>query len=250
MSKLSLNVFSCVLQSMQVEELPRLSLVDRECRFACLDKTLWKRIFTKHGLVILEEAKSVTSWVFNFQSSLVSKRLVDDLMEKLDKIHTVAAVIGPVKLRLIKDTSTIHIPGVTDERELDMLICKDRFCHLGDKNGFKDKLFRDVNNKYTLDTRVKSAYIQLHIRKEQQTYYMVISETSVFSLGIEEIEHVNHKLGREQVTLLFYKLSYYSLLTVHRYVERSLMNAKKTKGVFCVINDNISPFTRLIARNT
>ena len=232
MCELSSEVLFTITESTQVDSILTLSHVDREFRYACLDKTLWKAIFAKHDLTMLEEVKSVTSWVFNFQSSLVSKRLIDGLMQKLDKIHTVAEVIGPVELRLIKDTSIIHIPGVTDERELDALICKDRFCHLGDKNGFKEKLFRDVNNKYTLDTCVKTAYIQLHIRKEQQIYYMVISATSVFSLGIEDIEYVNRKLGREQVALLFYKLSYYSLLTVHRYVERSLMNMKKTKGVF------------------
>jgi hypothetical protein len=213
MDKLSSNIIFCILEEVDVDNVPRLSLVDKEFRQACKSKTLWKRIFSKRGLTVLKKSKSIASWVLNFQNSLVSKRAIDGIMNKLDKIQNLREVIKPTRLKCMIDVSIIHVPGVTKKDELEMFISMDSFLNHKNKNLLNKEIFREISNKYTKRSTYDFSYIDFGLEKKRGIYYMVITELDLRPYS-DNIEYARYKLNREQVSLLLYKLSYYSLLSL------------------------------------
>ncbi|SPN79423.1 F-box domain-containing protein [Cedratvirus Zaza IHUMI] len=199
MSKLSLEVLFTIMTTMKAKALLGLSLVDREFRQVCQDKTLWTRIFNKHNLVMLRKSHGIASWVLNFNDSLSSRRLVSKTMENLDKIYSIKKIIDDTSLQEIKDVSIVHVPGVTRKDELETFI-----------------------SFHNLFRRKKSAFLASHVylclEKEEDVYYMTISEDNFCLEGEDKIQHVKYKLDREQVCLLLYKLSYHRMLSLSSWV--------------------------------
>ncbi|SPN79582.1 F-box domain-containing protein [Brazilian cedratvirus IHUMI] len=210
---LSPEVLFVILQEMEVENIRRISFVDRGFRDLCKSKVLWQRIFSKHNLVMLKKSCSLRSWLFNFQNSLVSKRLADKVMrENKSNSH----VMEKVRLESILDVSVIHMPGVTDEDELDSLISLAQF----NKNplAHTDKsLMQGIDNPYK-GNLVTAFYLQ--VKKEGDSYYFFVQERNIVD-GTKKV-YAKSKLEKEQVSLLLYKLAYHSLL--HAPIRPSLRN--------------------------
>nr|WIL04800.1 hypothetical protein Cduv_320 [Cedratvirus duvanny] len=218
MSGLSLEVMFTIFEETEIDNVLGLSLVDTEFRKVFQDLILWKRIFSRHNLTILKKSKRVTSWVLNFQNSLVSKRVADNIMKKLDKIRNLQEIIKPITLTSIKDVSIIHVPKVTKKDHLEMFILMDRLCCRKNKNLYSGDVFQGINNKYK--DNHDFSYTDLCLEKKEANYYMTIEEVNLRAY-CDNVERARYKLDREQVSFLLYKLSYYSLLSVgHKLKQR------------------------------
>jgi hypothetical protein len=205
MSKLSLEVMFTILENTELDVLLGLSLVDRQFAHVCKSKDLWKRIFNRHGLVMLKKSKSVSTWTLNFKHSLLCKITADNLIE--DPYY----IIQDIDLASVNHASVIHIPGFTNKDKLEGLIIKNRlttkihpctFCE------FIGDALVEINGKRK--SQGEGLY-KLYIEKWMNSFSMSIKEFCTLH-GRESKEHFYLKLNKEQVSLLLYKLCYYSLL--------------------------------------
>nr|WIL03417.1 hypothetical protein Cplu_301 [Cedratvirus plubellavi] len=216
MSRLSLEVVFAILESSEVEHLAILSSLDREFRDLCKDKTLWKRIFNKHSLTMLEENQSTSAWIANFKRSLSSKTLVDDLIYNILPHKCLYVSILDIDLISVDSASIIHIPGATNKDELEGLILQNRLvtkihpCTLCD---FTDDTFAGISGKKKSLYKVAQGegLYRLSVEKCMSSFHMSIKEFCTVH-DWESKVHLNLKLNQEQLCLLLYKLHYHSLL--------------------------------------
>ncbi|SHO33350.1 F-box domain [Cedratvirus A11] len=216
MSRLSLEVVFAILENSEVEHLVVLSSVDKEFRDVCESKTLWKRIFRKHCLTMLEENKSTSSWMANFNRSLSSKTSVDNFIYNILPYKCLYVSILDIDLISVDSASIIHIPGATNKDELEGLLIQNRLvtkihpCTLCD---FTHDTFAKISGKKKSLYKVAQGegLYRLSVEKCMSSFYMSIKEFCTVH-DWESKVHLNLKLNQEQLCLLLYKLRYHSLL--------------------------------------
>ncbi|SHO33351.1 F-box domain [Cedratvirus A11] len=211
MCKLSLEVMFVIVESVEVDGLFVLSCVDREFRYACESENLWKRIFERHSLTMLEKGKNVGTWILNFRNSLASAKLAKDITNDIPTLKVDANIVPNINLNLVRDVSIIHLPGVTNKDKLEGLIMKNRsptkvysciYCAL-----------RDIswdNMKWLQKKAIRLSY-KLRLLKREESIFMSIGEFCHVHRKVYK-EYFCCELTREQVCSLLYKLCYYSLI--------------------------------------
>lgn len=203
---LSIEVLFVILEEIKVEDVSKFSSLCTEFRQTCKDKALWRRIFNKHNLVMLKESCSLHSWVLNFQNSLVSKRLVDKVIRgnKED-----GSIIEEVRLQSVVDASLIHVPGVTDEDELEGFLFLAQFNTKNSLAQVDESIMQGIDNPYKASL-VVAFYLQ--VDREGDTYYLSIEQRDI--IGQSKKKYIKRKLDREQLSFLLYKLACHSLLKI------------------------------------
>lgn len=193
---LSREVLFVIAEETEVEQISNLALVCREFKQVCSDKVLWKKIFTNHALHMLTKSRSVRSWVANFNLSFANKNNVDGYMKRLDEFRNVKEAILPINLCNVPNVSCIHVPKVTSKDELDYL----------------------VNKAKILTPALDEIFLSLD--KMAGEYHLKIAKTNILR-ETSAVIYVKHKLSKEQVSLLLYRLSRCSLFRKSYTIKQS-----------------------------
>nr|WIL03136.1 hypothetical protein Cbor_306 [Cedratvirus borely] len=219
MCKLSLEVMFVIVEDVEVDNLFVLSCVDREFRYACESENLWKKIFERHSLTMLEKGKNVGTWILNFRKSLNSAKLARDITNSIPTLKVVANIIPNINLNLVRDAFTIHVPGITNKDKLESLIVKNRlptkvyfciYCAL-----------RDIswgNMQQEQKKAIRLSY-KLCLLKREESIFMSIGEFCHVHRKVYK-ERFCCELTKEQLCSLLYKLCYYSLLDTTKNTNR------------------------------
>ncbi|SPN79577.1 F-box domain-containing protein [Brazilian cedratvirus IHUMI] len=203
---LSREVLFVILQEVEVGNLFGLSLVDRELKQMCADKNLWKKIFAKEGLIMLEQSESLGSWILNYKNSLGSLTKTSTIMRATYSIigsrspfsFTPAKIVPDIDLNLIGNASMIHVPGVTNEDELQSLLLRRRLCVV------------DFTCPDCKTSKTNLQPLTLRLEESRGSFSMDIRE-SCSKHGKCKFYFCDD-LTKEQVFYLVYKLHYYSLV--------------------------------------
>nr|WIL02781.1 DNA-directed RNA polymerase subunit [Cedratvirus borely] len=221
MQELPDEVSLLVLEKVPIRDLSSFCNSNKQYQRLCSDKYLWRGIFEREGLTLLEEGTDLPSWMSIYRASLLSREKADYVLSLYEKKRRPRLdLFQPIPLYKIRH---VELLGEADP-DLSALISID----------FYSKQVRDARELEEVSFRediplVEFTYLDRdEIPKELYLHLSKRGDEFIFSVEDKENESDwERQISKEEARDILYRLSYYGLLELDPSI---LATYKREKG--------------------
>ncbi|SHO33528.1 F-box domain [Cedratvirus A11] len=221
MQELPDEVSLLVLEKVPIRDLAAFCNSNKQYQNLCSDKYLWRGIFEREGLTLLEQGTDLPSWMSIYRASLLSREKADYVLSLYEKKRRPRLdLFKPIPLYKIRH---VELLGEADP-DLSALISVD----------FYSKQVRDTRELEEVSFRediplVEFAYLDRDDIPEE-LYLHLSKRGDEFIFSVEDKENdadLERVISKEEARDILYRLSYYGLLELDPSI---LATYKREKG--------------------